>query len=145
MAPEAVQLIKGLQPDYDETHDSERVVHYLHGVNLLSNYDKHFEFPAVLAGIGELTITYVLGGTTLFITDSRDWGMFKDGAPIPQIPAGASNVVMDAKARLVIRVSKPSGEVSIPNFFEHVLDMVRNRVAIPLSQYLYVAGSDEAR
>jgi len=137
MAPEAVEIIKRLQPDYD-ANDSDKKVHFLHGVNLLSNYDKHFEFPAVLAGIGQLTVTWVLDGISQVVTDARDWGMFKEGTRVSQIPAGATNVEMDAKARVVIRVTNPNGEVNIPVFFEHVLEMVRDRIAVPLSPYLYV-------
>jgi hypothetical protein len=140
MAPQAIEILKRLQPDYDDNvgHSSERVVHYLDGINMLSNYDKHFEFPAVVAGIGQLRITYVLGGVAMEIIDGRDWGMFKEGTPVAQIPLEATRVEMDAKARLVIRVTHPEGEVNIPDFFEHVLKMMRDRVAIPLSPYLYV-------
>lgn len=140
MAPEAVEILKRLQPDYNEVdHSDQRVVHYLDGINLLSNYDKHFEFPAVLAGIGQLRITYTLGGTTLEINDARDWGMFKEGTPLPQIPVSATNVEMDAKTRIVIRVTHPEGEVQIPDFFDHMLVMIRNRVAFPLSPYIHVS------
>ncbi len=141
MASQAVEILKRLQPDYDDNvgHSSERVVHYLDGINMLSNYDKHFVFPAVVAGIGQLRITYALGGVAMEIIDGRDWGMFKEGTPVPQIPTEATNVEMDAKARVVIRVTHPEGEVNIPDFFEHVLKMMRDRVAIPLSPYLYVS------
>jgi hypothetical protein len=59
MAPKAVEILKRLQPDYDDKvgRSSERVVHYLDGINMLSNYDKHFELPTVVAGIIQLRIT----------------------------------------------------------------------------------------
>lgn len=58
-----------------------------------------------------------------------------------KIPTEATNVEMDARARVVIRVTHPEGEVNIPDFFEHVLKMMRDRVAIPLGPYLHVQGS----
>jgi hypothetical protein len=92
----------------------QRFVHYLHGFNLLSNYDRHFEFPIVVAGIGQLRITYLLDGASLEITDSRDWAVLKEDRPVQQIPIEATNVVMGAKARVVIRVTHPEREVIFP-------------------------------
>jgi hypothetical protein len=65
--------------------------------------------------------------------------MFKEGTPLPQIPVSATNVEMDAKTRIVIRVTHPEGEVQIPDFFDHMLVMIRNRVAFPLSPYIHVS------
>lgn len=144
MAPEAIEILKRLQPDYDDKvgRSSERVVHYLDGINMLSNYDKHFEFPTVVTGIGQIRITYVLGDVPMEIIDGRDWGMFKEGTPIPQIPTDATDVELDAKARVVIQVTHPEGEVNIPDFFEHALKMMRDRVAFPLSPFIHVGNRE---
>lgn len=138
MAPKAVEIIKAQQPDYT-AHNSEKEVHFLHGVNLLSNYDKHFELPAILAGIGEPIVRWKRDGLKHDFADARDWGIFKEGTPLPFIPLDAKDVEIDAKVHVVIRVTHPSGEVNIPGYFERVLEMVRDRIAIPLSPYLFVS------
>jgi hypothetical protein len=139
MAPRAVEIIKRQQPDYS-AHNSDKEVHFLHGVNLLSNYDKHFELPAILAGVGEPTISWIGDGMRQSFTDSRDWGIVKEGTPVSAIPLDATDVQIDAKVHIVIRVTQPKGEVSIPGYFDRVLEMVRDRIAVPLSPYLYVTS-----
>ena len=110
---------------------------------MLSNYDKHLSSPPLSRELVKFGSLYVLGDVPMEIIDGQEWGMFKEGTPIPQIDRRMpTDVELDAKARVVIQVTHPEGEVNIPDFFEHALKMMRDRVAFPLSPYIHVGNRE---
>jgi hypothetical protein len=135
MCPEAVELIKRQQPDY-VTYNGDEKVHFLGGLKRLSNDDKHTQLPVISTGVQTPVITWMNNGLVGLLSDDRAWGMIKNDAPVP-IPDGATNVKVKGIPRVVVLVKKPQGKVDIPEFFDHILEMVRDRIAVPLTPFLW--------
>jgi len=135
MCSEARELIKRQQPDY-VANDGNKTVHFLGGLKRLSNDDKHMQLPVISTGVQTPVITWMNNGLVGVLSDDRTEGMIKNDAPVP-IPDGATDVEVKGTPRVVVLVKKPQGKVDIPEFFDHILEMVRDRIAVPLTPFLW--------
>lgn len=138
MRPEAVAILKALQPYRGYTPQSEHT-HLLSSLNRLWNTDKHTQFPFVVSGLSHSTITFTLAdGTVRTVVDELPGGL-GDGAKLTWGgPERVADVQITGTMEVAIRVAMPDGFIPLVYHFEGILDYARTEVVYPLIPYVHV-------
>lgn len=136
MRPQAVTILKQLQPPDDGDRAGE--IHKLRLIQRLANTDRHKQLNAIATGLSNLnaTITRVDGTSMDYVDVPARLAIVKDGARIFLNP-GELDVVVHGDPQVVIHVSDPDGEITLPDGFQRLIEWVRERVTGPLGSMIY--------
>lgn len=148
MHPDAVAIIKGLQPI--ENKEYALYFHRLDLLNRLSNKDRHRTLHVHLSGLtGQLDTTIVLSDGDVWTAtgaadvppDKPGTAAIKNGATITipsEIPA---ELVVDVQIKgtvtQAINMGNDGRTVVIPDSLWQILDFIRKKAVAPLSPYLH--------
>lgn len=139
MKPEAVAIIKALQPPDDQGRDPNwsHNLRLLHG---LWNRDKHRQLVAVSTGVRESIGTWSTPDGTIRTSPDKSgapaWEYLFDGAELG-FPEDAVNATLTGVPIVVLEVGS-GGQVQIPASFEGILRFVREGVIDRLIPFLWV-------
>ena len=152
MKPEAIAIIKRLQPISDPAHEHE--FHVLDLLNRVSNKDRHRALHVHHTGLaGPITTTLLLnfgvgGPIDYTVTEelSAPDGLpgtaaLKNGAVIDPPATIDPKAIVDMKVHGIITqaiaMGQNRGQVVIPDSLRLVLDWIRVKAVAPLSPYLH--------
>jgi hypothetical protein len=143
MRPEAVSILRGLQPDPDVEHQ----IHHLIVLNRLSNSDRHSRFPVYASGLQDLT-AIIDGGRmgnvpvagvppwfrSAYLIDRGEIGF-------PGMKSLPKEVDIQGTAIVMIRLGEGHRSVGIPDAFENAIRYIETEVVAPLLPYVYSGPS----
>jgi hypothetical protein len=140
MRPEAVAILRKLQPDQDVTFR----VHHLLAINRLSNTDRHTKFPVFAVGLknpvgkvdGKLGKLNIPGGVPEGYHDSFLEADSEIG--FPQLKEPPAHVEVEGIPIVIIRFTEEQGNVEIPDTFTNAINFIETEVVAPLIPYLWV-------
>ncbi len=153
MRPEAVAIIKRLQPFGDALLDSG-YFHCLDLLNRLSNKDRHRTLHVHLSGlVAPIETQFFYDDGYVYRTDSEPdvpanlpgTGALQNGTTITPPPELALDQIVDVQIRgtvtQAIHMDGDERHVVIPDALRQILDWIRNEAVAPLSPYLYDLGT----
>lgn len=141
MPPEAVAILRALQPGQDVTHR----VHHLVLINRLSNTDRHTKFPVFASGLKDPKATIdsddraKLGSVTIGNVPEGYGGAFlEDGGEIafPSLNRVPTNVDLHGEPTIIIRLTKNQGNIPVPEAFANSINYIENEIMTPLLPYV---------
>lgn len=152
MRPEAVTIIKGLQPLNDQLRAQFPGLHALDFLNRLSNKDRHRALHVTLTGLGgpiTVTSTFTDGkrhtetNTPATPSGRIGYAALENGAALDTSPFDPDDIVdmqLRGTVQYGIRMGDDGRHVLIPDHLRVILDMVRHGAVAPLSPYLHAKG-----
>jgi hypothetical protein len=140
MRPEAVTIIKSLQPRDGVADESPTFFNAFSLINQLSNTDRHSKLPIVAAGLEGIVGDYTMpdGNRHPFIAPETSTGLFalEDGAEIQGVPYRAVHLNLLGTPAVTVRVGKTEANVKIPDALAQAILAVRERAIDPLVPYI---------
>ena len=140
MKPEAVAVLKGLQP-HDATGEDGTKINQLVSIHRLWNTDKHQCLPIVSGGLLAERVTWDMPDGSRWEDNERVRGQTLDDRAGFVPPKGAMNVNIEGTAVVAIRPSEMKADVAIPEHFIRAIDYVERLVINPLVPYLHAPGT----
>jgi hypothetical protein len=134
MHPDAVAILKGLQPEDLRRHPAESLPGII-ALNRLSNTDRHTKLPVTATGLRDPRGTAVGPAGTAVAERFSDREGLQDGAEL-QVPKDTVKVEVQGTAVVLVRVAEPDGYVLIPDAFKGLLGDTR-RVIDALRPFLH--------
>lgn len=139
MRPEAVAILRDLQPDQDTKYR----IHHLVTINRLSNTDRHTKFPVLVSGLKDIRVR-IDGGRVgsvpvANVPPEYNAGFLLDGAEIgfPSLPRLPAQVQLTGTPVVVIRIAQKQGNLPIPATFENAVHYIETEVVRPLLPYVW--------
>jgi hypothetical protein len=138
MRPEAVTILKSLQPRDEARHD-DATFNAFGLINRLSNTDRHTKLPVTLGAITGIVGNYTMPDGTreeIIAPDTHGTHALKDGAEIKGIPYNAVYVNILGTPAVLISVSPDDGNIEVPDGLAQIIQAVRDRAISPLLPYV---------
>ncbi len=125
MHPDAIAILKGLQPD-DDSDQNTQSINSLLVLRRLSNTDSHKHLPVMSFGMDQAVVHWNMSnGASGTMGPS---GTIQHDAVIEGIPNSAVNVQVEGTPLVLVRVTDPQRDIPIPRSCDIILSRARDIV-----------------